>query len=175
MKNRFRLISRGSRGGALYCVDGSTGKRTSLSSCSLSDIFTKFRRLSLGIGFHDLRFTRKTHAGVMGCSPHGEKGNREKRERHLFMSQSGRGDKQNHCQEARGGVDEGYFHVLNRGNHRQRRGIKMPFMPVPFLRLFTRSRATLICHFFRYVRICPIGQIQDEDTAVVINCLSGLP
>jgi hypothetical protein len=25
MKNRFRLISRGSRGGALYCVDGSTG------------------------------------------------------------------------------------------------------------------------------------------------------
>jgi len=103
MKNRFRLISRGSRGGALYCVDGSNGKRTSLSSCSLSDIFTKFRRLSLGIGFHDLRFTRKTHAGVMGCSPHGEKGNREKRERHLFMSQSGRGDKQNHCQEARGG------------------------------------------------------------------------
>ena len=34
MKNRYRLISRGSRGGALYCVDGSTGKRTSLSACS---------------------------------------------------------------------------------------------------------------------------------------------
>jgi hypothetical protein len=34
MKNRFRLISRGSRGGALYCVDGPTGKRTSLGECS---------------------------------------------------------------------------------------------------------------------------------------------
>ena len=34
MKNRFRLISRGSRGGAYYCVDGSTGKRTSLGTCS---------------------------------------------------------------------------------------------------------------------------------------------
>jgi hypothetical protein len=34
MKNRFRLISRGSRGGALYCVDGSTGKRTSLGASS---------------------------------------------------------------------------------------------------------------------------------------------
>jgi integrase len=34
MKNRFRLISRGSRGGALYCVDGSTGKRTSLGECT---------------------------------------------------------------------------------------------------------------------------------------------
>ena len=34
MKNRFRLISRGSRGGALYCVDGSNGKRTSLGACS---------------------------------------------------------------------------------------------------------------------------------------------
>jgi hypothetical protein len=34
MKNRYRLISRGSRGGALYCVDGSNGKRTSLGACS---------------------------------------------------------------------------------------------------------------------------------------------
>jgi hypothetical protein len=34
MKNRYRLISRGSRGGAFYCVDGSTGKRTSLGDCS---------------------------------------------------------------------------------------------------------------------------------------------
>jgi hypothetical protein len=34
MKNRFRLISRGSRGGAYYCVDGSTGKRTSLGASS---------------------------------------------------------------------------------------------------------------------------------------------
>ena len=34
MKNRYRLISRGNRGGALYCVDGSTGKRTSLGACS---------------------------------------------------------------------------------------------------------------------------------------------
>jgi hypothetical protein len=34
MKNRFRLISRGSRGGALYCVDGSTGKRASLGACT---------------------------------------------------------------------------------------------------------------------------------------------
>ena len=34
MKNRYRLISRGSRGGAFYCVDGSTGKRTSLGACS---------------------------------------------------------------------------------------------------------------------------------------------
>lgn len=37
MKNRFRLISRGSRGGAFYCVDGSTGKRTSLGACSRDD------------------------------------------------------------------------------------------------------------------------------------------
>jgi integrase len=34
MKNRFRLISRGSRGGTYYCVDGATGKRTSLGACS---------------------------------------------------------------------------------------------------------------------------------------------
>ena len=34
MKNRYRLISRGSRGGAFYCVDGSTGKRISLGACS---------------------------------------------------------------------------------------------------------------------------------------------
>jgi integrase len=34
MKNRYRLITRGSRGGAFYCVDGSTGKRTSLGACS---------------------------------------------------------------------------------------------------------------------------------------------
>ncbi|MFM8358895.1 MAG: hypothetical protein ACKOET_10095, partial [Verrucomicrobiota bacterium] len=30
MKNRFRLIVRGSRGKAFYCVDTATGKRTSL-------------------------------------------------------------------------------------------------------------------------------------------------
>jgi integrase len=30
MKNRYRLIQRGSRGGAFYCVDTLTGKRTSL-------------------------------------------------------------------------------------------------------------------------------------------------
>jgi len=34
MKNRYRLISRGSRGGPFYCVDGSNGKRTSLGACS---------------------------------------------------------------------------------------------------------------------------------------------
>jgi hypothetical protein len=32
MKARFRLIRRGNRGGALYCVDTRTGKRTSLQT-----------------------------------------------------------------------------------------------------------------------------------------------
>jgi len=30
MKTRYRLIRRGIRGGAFYCVDNMTGKRTSL-------------------------------------------------------------------------------------------------------------------------------------------------
>jgi hypothetical protein len=30
MKARYRLIRRGTRGGAYYCVDTKTGKRTSL-------------------------------------------------------------------------------------------------------------------------------------------------
>ena len=34
MKTRFRLIRRGIRGGAYYCVDGQTGKRTSLGTTS---------------------------------------------------------------------------------------------------------------------------------------------
>ena len=34
MKTRFRLITRGSRGGKFYCVDKTTGKRTSLSTTS---------------------------------------------------------------------------------------------------------------------------------------------
>src|SRR6267142_2679654 len=32
MKTRYRLIRRGSRGGACYCVDTRTGKRTSLQT-----------------------------------------------------------------------------------------------------------------------------------------------
>ena len=32
MKTRFRLTSRGSRGGMFYCVDKVTGKRTSLQT-----------------------------------------------------------------------------------------------------------------------------------------------
>lgn len=32
MKTRYRLISRGSRGGRFYCVDKTTGKRTSLGT-----------------------------------------------------------------------------------------------------------------------------------------------
>jgi hypothetical protein len=34
MKNPYRLISRGSRKGAFYCLDGSTGQRTRLGACS---------------------------------------------------------------------------------------------------------------------------------------------
>jgi integrase len=34
MKSRYRLIRRGSRGGAFYCVDSTTGKRTSLQTGS---------------------------------------------------------------------------------------------------------------------------------------------
>jgi len=37
MKNRYRLISCGGRRGALYCVDGSTGKRASLGACSRAE------------------------------------------------------------------------------------------------------------------------------------------
>src|SRR5712671_5812964 len=32
MKTRYRLIRRGNRGGAFYCVDANTGKRTSLQT-----------------------------------------------------------------------------------------------------------------------------------------------
>src|SRR5580704_11083101 len=32
MKNRFRLIHRGERAGTFYCVDSSTGRRTSLKT-----------------------------------------------------------------------------------------------------------------------------------------------
>lgn len=32
MKTRYRLICRGTRGGAYYCVDTKTGKRTSLGT-----------------------------------------------------------------------------------------------------------------------------------------------
>jgi len=32
MKERYRLICRGSRGGTHYCVDATTGKRTSLKT-----------------------------------------------------------------------------------------------------------------------------------------------
>ncbi|MGH7953937.1 MAG: hypothetical protein ACREFE_18720 [Limisphaerales bacterium] len=32
MKTRYRLISRGSRGGKFYCVDTKTGKRSSLQT-----------------------------------------------------------------------------------------------------------------------------------------------
>src|SRR3989442_15864939 len=34
MKTRYRLIRRGVRGGAFYCVDNNTGKRTSLRTAS---------------------------------------------------------------------------------------------------------------------------------------------
>ena len=34
MKTRYRLIRRGNRGGAFYCVDTQTGKRTSLRVAS---------------------------------------------------------------------------------------------------------------------------------------------
>src|SRR5690349_11061288 len=34
MKTRYRLIRRGHRGGAFYCVDTQTGKRTSLGTAS---------------------------------------------------------------------------------------------------------------------------------------------
>lgn len=34
MKNRYRLIARHNRGGAFYCVDSETHKRTSLGACS---------------------------------------------------------------------------------------------------------------------------------------------
>ena len=34
MKTRYRLIRRGVRGGAFYCVDNNTGKRTSLRTGS---------------------------------------------------------------------------------------------------------------------------------------------
>ncbi len=41
MKTRFRLICRGIRGGAYYCVDTRTGKRTSLQT-------ERFAQLALG-------------------------------------------------------------------------------------------------------------------------------
>jgi len=37
MKTRFRLITRGIRGGKFYCVDKTTGKRTSLNTTTRKD------------------------------------------------------------------------------------------------------------------------------------------
>ena len=37
MKTRYRLICRGIRGGAYYCVDTKTGKRTSLGTINADD------------------------------------------------------------------------------------------------------------------------------------------
>ncbi|HVU27301.1 MAG TPA: tyrosine-type recombinase/integrase [Verrucomicrobiae bacterium] len=37
MKTRYRLIYRGNRGGMFYCVDKSTGKRTSLNTCNAEE------------------------------------------------------------------------------------------------------------------------------------------
>ena len=37
MKTRYRLICRGIRGGAYYCVDTTTGKRTSLGTTNADD------------------------------------------------------------------------------------------------------------------------------------------
>jgi hypothetical protein len=37
MKTRYRLICRGIRGGAYYCVDTTTGKRTSLGTANADD------------------------------------------------------------------------------------------------------------------------------------------
>ena len=37
MKTRYRLICRGIRGGAYYCVDTQTGKRTSLGTTNADD------------------------------------------------------------------------------------------------------------------------------------------
>src|SRR5580692_7946684 len=37
MKTRYRLICRGIRGGAYYCVDSTTGKRTSLGTTNADD------------------------------------------------------------------------------------------------------------------------------------------
>ena len=37
MKTRYRLICRGTRGGAYYCVDTKTGKRTSLGTTNADD------------------------------------------------------------------------------------------------------------------------------------------
>jgi hypothetical protein len=37
MKTRYRLICRGIRGGAYYCVDTKTGKRTSLGTTNADD------------------------------------------------------------------------------------------------------------------------------------------
>ena len=37
MKTRYRLTHRGCRGGMFYCVDGKTGKRTSLNTCEEDD------------------------------------------------------------------------------------------------------------------------------------------
>lgn len=49
MKTRYRLVCRGSRGGAFYCVDNQTGKRTSLDTNNLDEarqiIFAKNQAL----------------------------------------------------------------------------------------------------------------------------------
>ncbi len=37
MKTRYRLVCRGIRGGAYYCVDTTTGKRTSLGTINADD------------------------------------------------------------------------------------------------------------------------------------------
>ncbi|MGA9777146.1 MAG: hypothetical protein ACLPRE_07490 [Limisphaerales bacterium] len=37
METRYRLIRRGVRGGSFYCVDGNTGKRTSLHTSNKGD------------------------------------------------------------------------------------------------------------------------------------------